>query len=658
MKARWTGRKHGSRILGTITFLYCTGLCGTNLPGLHHVAQAWAQTGPTKPDEAMDDPAIQTGKDVDAHKKLDGHLLDAPDKSFDPTTPQSRTSEPLKDPHDTTPSAASQGADTEAAAAVTYMDRGRLHGMMPRGERCLTPRAAVEQLLRWTRKGHQDLQRAALCLDVSQLPDVSQAGQRARQLKEVLDARGLLINIAAVANTTDFRDGDGEAQYTLFSQEPEITLEKRGRYWLWSAHTVAQTPNWHAETFVFDVQGITQNLPPWMRSEYFGLRGWQTLALLVLIGLAVLVRAGVRGLTTNQGQRLIGRLSTPDGKSIFVQVGNPLGTLAAMGAVAALLPVLQLPVRLNHFGLLAARIIAVVSAVVAVYRLTHVFTAWLQKRAADTETKLDDQLVPLIESALKIFTVAIGVIFILQNLDIDVGGVLAGLGLGGLAFALAAKDTVANLFGSATIFASRPFQIGDWVYIDKAEGTVESVGFRSTRIRTFYNSLISVPNAKVADSVIDNYGARSFRRVRTLVGLTYDTSPKKMQAFVEGIRAIIKANPFTRKDIYEVHFYEFGASSLNILVYFFFKCDSWSEELRQRHNIFLEIVRLAKDVGVEFAFPTQTLHIDSMPRQNPHNQPPQLTSLDLRAIVESYGPDGNRARTAAPKITEDGFLAG
>ena len=246
-----------------------------------------------------------------------------------------------------------------------------------------------------------------------------------------------------------------------------------------------------------------------------------------------------------------------------------------------------------------ARVIAAVSAVVACYHLVDLFTAWLRQRAAKTDTKLDDQLVPLIRRAVKLFIVAMGTIFVLQNLNVDVAGLLAGMGLGGLAFALAAKDTVANLFGSATIFASRPFQIGDWVYIDGTEGTVESVGFRSTRVRTFYNSLISVPNAKVADSVVDNYGARQYRRVKAMLGLTYDTPPDKLEAFVVGVRELIANHPKTRKDLFEVHFYEFGASSLNVLVYFFFQVANWSEELRQRQVLFLEFLKLAQKIGGE-----------------------------------------------------------
>jgi MscS family membrane protein len=208
------------------------------------------------------------------------------------------------------------------------------------------------------------------------------------------------------------------------------------------------------------------------------------------------------------------------------------------------------------------------------------------------------------------------------------------------------------------IFLDRPFQIGDWIVIGEVEGVVEEVGFRSTRIRTFYNSLVTVPNAKFTESNIDNLGQREYRRCFVALNVTYDTTPDQMQAFVEGIRAIIQSNEFTRKDYYEVHMSAFGAHSLDVMVYFFFKVDSWSEELRPRHNVFLEIVRLAQELRVEFAFPTQTFHVDyvrapGQPRALAEPPPPP----ELANVVRAFGPTGDRARRAGTRITHC-FFAG
>src|SRR5690606_21829642 len=204
--------------------------------------------------------------------------------------------------------------------------------------------------------------------------------------------------------------------------------------------------------------------------------------------------------------------------------------------------------------------------------------------------KLDDQLVPLLRKTLKVFIAVLGAIFVLQNLDVDVGSLLAGLGLGGLAFALAAKDTVANFFGSLVVFIDKPFQIGDWVVIGGTEGEIEEVGFRTTRVRTFYNSLVTIPNAKLTDTAIDNYGARRWRRYVANLGLTYDTPPERMEAFCEGVRGIIQRLDGMRRDYAIVEFNNYGESGLNVMVYCFMGAPNWKTELRIRTALNLEIL--------------------------------------------------------------------
>ena len=285
------------------------------------------------------------------------------------------------------------------------------------------------------------------------------------------------------------------------------------------------------------------------------------------------------------------------------------------------------------------------------YRAIDIFMDVLARRATKTESKLDDSLVPLLRTAVRLFVTFVGLLFVLQNLDINVSSLIAGLGLGGLAIALAAQDTVRNLLGGVTIFADKPFEVGDWVVVDGVEGTVEAVGFRSTRVRTFYNSLISVPNGNLMDSGIDNMGQRRWRRYKTTLGVAYHTKPDQLQAFVEGIRAIIQANPGMRQDYYIVEFHGFGATSLDILVYCFIDAEDWNEELRTRHVLNLDIMRLAESLQVEFAFPTQTLHIANMPGQA--QQLPDIPDrTDLRNVVNSFGPGGKSGQRVDQPITD------
>ncbi|MXY78750.1 MAG: mechanosensitive ion channel, partial [Chloroflexi bacterium] len=165
------------------------------------------------------------------------------------------------------------------------------------------------------------------------------------------------------------------------------------------------------------------------------------------------------------------------------------------------------------------------------------------------------------------------------------------------------------------------------------------VGLRSTRVRTFYNSIVTVPNYTFTDTNVDNMGARRWRRYSTTLGLSYATTPEQMQAFVEGLRAIIRANPSMRTDFYIVEFKEFGPSTLDVMLYCFIDAPNWNDEMRVRHVLNLDIVRLAERLRVEFAFPTQTLHLDSGPGQR-FQAPVPPEPDQLASTVNDFGPNG------------------
>lgn len=288
---------------------------------------------------------------------------------------------------------------------------------------------------------------------------------------------------------------------------------------------------------------------------------------------------------------------------------RPLGLMAMAMIWWFLLGLLGLPDTAQVILSVAVKLLVSLSAVWSAFRLVDIINALLMRKALATVNRFDDLLVPMVTKSLKVFVVVMGIIFSADNLNIDVTSLLAGLGIGGLAFALAAKDLLGNFFGSLTVLLDRPFQIGDWVVIGDVEGSVEAVGFRSTRIRTFYNSLITLPNAILTTTKIDNMGARRYRRMKSMLGLTYDTPPEKIDAFCEGIRVLIGLHPYMRKDYYQVYFNQYNAASLDILVYVFWETPDWNTELRERHRFLLDILRLAKQLEVEFAYPTQTLYL-------------------------------------------------
>ena len=367
-----------------------------------------------------------------------------------------------------------------------------------------------------------------------------------------------------------------------------------------------------------------------------GITWWRWLTLGALIFIGVLIEFFTRHLIGGVFARVAKRWITAQSDETTRTLGRPTGLLLAGSFWVLALPLADFPQMAHDILHVAAAIFAVLSGIWAGWRLIDLLAEIAARKAEQTDTKLDDILVPLVSKALKVVVICIGLIYSAQALGISVVPLLTGLGIGGLAFAFAAKDTIENFFGSVTVILDRPFEVGDWVVIDgSTEGTVEDLGFRSTRIRTFYNSQITVPNATLVRAAVDNYGRRKYRRWKTTLGVQYDTTPEQLVAFTEGIRELVRQHPYTRKDYFQVWCNEFADSSLNILLYIFFETPDWTTELRERERFFVDIVRLADMLGVSFAFPTQTVHLykeEHTPPQRQHKQPEALTNQ--RAMIE------------------------
>ena len=391
-------------------------------------------------------------------------------------------------------------------------------------------------------------------------------------------------------------------------------------------------------------------MPDWFTDSYAGIEVQQYIGLGVLVGVTIVTYFAI-----STALRVYVRVRFDEADHAFwhgerERLGRSIWLLAVAITILLGFPALDFPMVVEDIVHQLASLLGAVALVMLGFRGVDIFTDALRRRAELTDSRLDDQLVPITNTALKVATLVIGMLFILGNLGINVTSLVAGLGLGGLAVALAAQDTFRNLLGGVTIFADRPFQVGDWVVVGDIEGTVEYVGFRSSRVRTFYNSVVTVPNARIVDTHVDNMGLRQWRRYRATLGLAYHTTPDQVQAFVEGVRAVIRANPGMRKDYYIVEFTEFGASSLEVLLYCFIDAPDWNAELRTRHVLNLDIMRLAEELGVEFAFPTQTLHVASMPGQ-PAEVPEAPARGQLGEAVERFAPSGAGGQRTDQPIT-------
>lgn len=484
---------------------------------------------------------------------------------------------------------------------------------------------------------------ALACVDT---PEADRA-RLGTQLRQILDARGLYVPVASLPKTSDVSEevAEGGRIQLLEVQAPWLVLEQQeDGSWLYSRATMNQVPTLYEQTFSSLSLKVQELLPgPFQREvPVIGGYGWQWLLGAGLVLVAFLAGLLVRLVILAQLQRITGRLTKNVDKRVFDRLNLPVMVFVFAGIVTWRLSDLQLGIDLSRTAYVLLSVVLGLAGVVIASRLVDVATGVWQGRTAETESRLDDQLVPLVRQMGKLVVWAIGLLFVLQNNGVQVWSFVAGLGIGSLAFALAAQDTVANLFGAMNIFLDKPFQVGDWVKVDSIEGTVEEVGFRSFRIRTFYNSLVTIPNSVITNSPVDNLGARHRRRVKITLGLTYDTPPDKVQAFVEGVRAVLATHPKVEAT-YEVHFHTFGPSSLDILVYYHVVVDTWTEELETRSQNFLEFMRVADTLGVSFAFPSTSVYVQSTPEQP--LQPHAAASVEeLEAKVAAFAPGGALAR--------------
>ncbi|HCX22921.1 MAG: mechanosensitive ion channel protein [Flammeovirgaceae bacterium] len=477
-----------------------------------------------------------------------------------------------------------------------------------------SPYGSLRTHLFYLQDDHYDAEKAAqpfLQKGISQ----EQAIKAAIQLKQAWDGEGTFITMEAIPKNPNFKDSLRNRHiYVIDNHQPAIILVKNGNEWIYAKSSLDAIQDFHDEVFPFGTDKLLQLLPKIGTRKIMGLYLYQYIGILILALLSVLIHKIFSVLF----EEIITRLLLKAGYErladhFMLPVARPISLFVVILLLRVFLPVLQLPPDTSHWAMLLLKALLPLFGTIVFYRLVDVLAMYLENLAKKTESTLDDQLVPLLRKTLKTFVVGIGTLFILENLDIPIIPLLTGLSIGGLAFALAAQDTIKNFFGSLMIFIDRPFQIGDWITSGDIDGSVEEVGFRSSRIRTFRNSLMYVPNGKLADSVIDNHGMRQYRRFYTQIAVTYDTPPELIDTFVEGLRKIVETHPDTRKDYYNVYFNDMAAFSLNIMFYIFFEVPDWGAELKARHEVLMQVLKLGNELGVNFAFPTQTLHMENFP---------------------------------------------
>ena len=329
---------------------------------------------------------------------------------------------------------------------------------------------------------------------------------------------------------------------------------------------------------------------------------------LILVG-AILLRRFVTTIIFNRLKRLAAKTETTLDDKLFPALEGPVATFVMVTGIFASVKVLKLSETADRtigYGSTVA------FSLVVFWGLLRAFGAVLDHMH---EVAREKQMgvaafMPWIKKTLVAIFVVIGVLITVQSLGFNVSTILSGLGIGGLAFALAAQDTIANLFGSIVVAIDQPFKVGETVKIGTNTGTVEDIGLRSTKIRLIDRSLVIIPNKLVSSEAIINLSRFTQRRVEQVIGLTYDTTPDQMTAIVEDVKGLILAETVVDAESVMVFFRDFSASSLDLWIVYATKGPDFQEGLGLKQRVNLAIMRAVAARGLSFAFPTQTMHLD------------------------------------------------
>lgn len=479
-----------------------------------------------------------------------------------------------------------------------------------------SPRASLRQFVELCRLG--EYQEASRFLDVPTGKGVD-AGGLARRLKTVLDRHmwdgsdlALLASPYSSGNTADkLLPGVDELGKVPGPKGPEpVRLVRRvvgnGAIWVFSRSTVERVDIWYArleERWLFDA------LPePLLRPGPFDILWWQYLALPVLM-LVAWAAGRILGFLTRKGiAKAVSRTASKWDDELILKIGPPLTLAWGLGAFALLIPQLGLyePARDTVQKVIRAGFL--VALFWSVLRAIDVTRSYLMEAVAPGRAAARS-LVPLGSQILKLLLLSAAVVTTLSELGYPVASLVAGLGIGGVALALAAQKTVENLFGSVSIGIDQPFRIGDFVKVEDVAGTVETIGLRSTRIRTLDRTLVTIPNGKLADMRIESFTARDRFRLHAMLGLVYSTTAAQIRQIIADLEAALREEPTFFKEALIVAVKAFGPSSIDIEVMAWFETGDADKFVVVRQKMLIQFLEIVEKNGTSLAFPTQTVHL-------------------------------------------------
>lgn len=480
-----------------------------------------------------------------------------------------------------------------------------------------TPRGAVAGFLDVAREGKYDV--AAEYLFLGNLPQglTSDDGPLlARQFKTILD-RTLWVDVPALSRETEGhtddelpegRDWVGRIQtksgpVEVFVQR--IRLPGGERLWKFSSLTVAQIPAMYAE---FGDGPLANILPPiFFDVQLFDLQLWQAVGIVALAVAAYLLSLLGTSIVGWIFRRLPDELTT----RLSPFIVGPLRLLITVLLFAAARRSLNLPIHVGSVLGAIESLLRIIAFTWAGLRLLDVVTSRMMDRLVVRRQASALALVPPVRRIAQIFIVSIGLVVALGAVGLNATALVAGLGVGGIAVALAAQKSIEHLFGGATLYADQPVKVGDFCRFGDKTGTIEQIGLRSTRVRTLDRTLLTIPNGEFSNLQIENYSKRDKFRFYPRLSLRYETSPDQMRFVLIEIRKLLYQHPKVDIDPCRVRFSNFGAFSLDVDVLAYVLAEDIHEYLAVAEDLNLRIMEIVTEAGAGFAFPSQTVYFEN-----------------------------------------------
>jgi len=440
--------------------------------------------------------------------------------------------------------------------------------------------------------------------------DTANAPELAIKLKQIFQgAKVKVFDFDSIPNDPNYQDTtSGKHIYFPNPTLPQLYLEKIGKNWLYSRVSSKLIQSVHEEMYSGDAEAVfrfSDKFKRWAGTKannivFANFKLWQIYMLLYFIFIFIIIYFLNKYPVRYVFKKI--KIYEPYRKVAY-KLFKVFTFLVFFNILEMYAPSFEFSVEYNFIML---RIISLF--IIFLYTLLAIHAVNFGKEFFTKGHTYDSVfgVVLFASLILKVIILIISTLFVIKELNYSVVNFLAGLSIGGLALALGAQDTIKNFLASLMIFADKSFNVGDWIDNGKVSGTVEEIGLRSTKIRTFHNSLVTVPNSLLSDQTIDNMGRRIYRRYKTTIVLKYDTPIETIKLFIEKIKEVIANHPDTRKDYFLVSMHDFDRYGIEIIIYTFFKVKDYGSELRCRQDIITKVLEFKKELGIEFSIPFAT----------------------------------------------------